>query len=201
MPSVRTKFWNHQVVNGSQRGDGGNCVWTQDHFTSVGDILVGNTLLRTIVSGYFDVGISWNPAGSIPFSDVLSSVEVTFGVYCDTTSSVLTDPPVLTDTSREQQYVWMNTLAKGPTTSVDGVGNGRLAVARFELPQGPLSESYARRGPAIGTVSQLWLNWRIWSKYATTAADFIAGYSVGGVAWNWMLGGSITVDSLFEGPA
>lgn len=201
MSSLRPHFWTHQEINGNQRGDGGTSVWTSDYWTSIGFLVEGMTLLRTVVSGFFSVGVTWDPAGSVPFSDALSSVSFDFMVYVQDDASGVITPPEPTNTFVDSHLVWRSCFTQTSQAYVQGVGDGALWTATFSPPMGPASESKARRGPVLPPDGSMYAMWLLQSGYTADLAAFTAGYSVGGTAWNWQVAGQISVDQLWEGTA
>lgn len=199
MPTLRTKQWYHQRVFGSQRGDGGNSVWTDSGpFVNLGFFASGWTLVRTFVRGYFSVGVIWNPADQPPFFDVIDGMSIELGVFVDTSSPGPITPPPLSDNSRDSRLVWDAQLQIVSSQYLQNFGDGRsIYTCRFVTPDGPLSESSGERGPAAADGGNSYLQWSFSSNYVSTMADFTSGYNVGGVVFDYMLAGSVTVDELF----
>lgn len=198
MASDRLKFWTHQEVNGSQTGAGDNSVWTLDYWTSGGLILAGQTLLRTDVSGYFTLGVVWDPAGEPPFSDALASCSIDFAVYVDPLHPAPGPPPPLSDSASDYHIVWRQTFKCVSTSTVQPFASGQMYSGLFVPQGGDLDKSLARRGPAGADGGQVQFLWWIQSTYAASLSAFTTGYSVGGRSWQWVLGGQISVDQLWD---
>lgn len=198
MPSDRIKFWTHQEMNGSQKGDGGNSLWTLDYWTSGGFISPGSTLLRTQVTGYFTLGVIWDPADTPPFSDVLASSSIDFAVYVDTENPSPGPPTPLNDNASDTHIVWRETFKCVSTSTVQPFATGQMYSGLWVPQGGELDKSLARRGPADVDGGQVQFLWWIQSPYAATLDAFTTGYSVGGVVFDWVLAGQISVDQLWD---
>lgn len=200
MPRSRPTTWTHQTVHDQQRGNGDVCILDTDYWVTGGLIGVGWTLLRTVVSGWFSMGVIWDPAGASPFADAVDATSFEFGVWLNTASSTISPPPPMTDTSTDQNLVWRSNALLQSSVYLPNWDAGNAAMlGRWVLPQGRASESFARRVTAGPDFGEVYFEWNLFNRYVADNTVWQNGYSPSGsTLWSFMLACSITVDQLWE---
>jgi hypothetical protein len=198
LSSLRIKFWTHQETNGAKSKTGEAAIWVNQYSARIADVNAGATLLRTIVTGWFTIGLHYNPNSEIPPADVIGSTSIDLAVLDDPTGSLAGTPSRLNDVARDIRTVWQANLACTSQNLIQGVGNGVLWVGNYVIPQSSLGESFAKRGPHTVSGANSYLLWNLQSVYALNEAAFKNQYNVAPHVWDWEVSGQVSVDQLWD---
>lgn len=190
MSPTRPLQWNRANVNGSG-GGGGFDYWTANYFVGIQPMDIGTTLLRTLVTG--SVMVVWQqlPGGANPPVNAFSDLVMEIGVYCDTASDVLTNPPSPLTFNDDPQWVWRDHL-QSSNVSQWATDVGTAYSMTLKSTTGPLASSQGKRGPASGAGAATYFAW----EFESTEGFWWDN----GTDWVGWMGGGFEASVLYELP-
>lgn len=160
---------------------------------------MGWTLIRTVVQGQFHMGIMWNPAGAAPHADALEGIAFDFAVRVQLNDDTVRVPTPLSDSDTDSNIVWRGSFKQvGSSYNSAWGADGSMYVGHWISPEGKASESFARRANGPDAFGLVYFQWLIQSRYIAALSDITAGYNNGGIVFDYMLAGRVSVDQLWE---
>lgn len=201
MPSARPKFWARQTLRSSIKGDGGTDILHESYWTTGNFWPAGATLLRTHVTGDLSIGVIWDPAGTPPPGDFISSNVFSFNVLMDKGNSTPTAPTRPDSTSVDALTVWKGQFNLQSSAFGQPFSNGAMWMGHWQAPSSHLAIAETERGPAGSPNGITYFTWLLEGEYAINEAAYLDTYTVGGRVLNWVVSANITIDQLFLGAA
>lgn len=203
MASLRPKRWTAYGRSDSAFGhdDAVNvCFFSMQQQVEVSSLFVGETLIRTIPSFQFTLGI-YGATETTLSGEIVSDTAIDVAIWYDKTAPSGTLPPPLPPLYNEEianddnRWIWRTQLVRSGLTQTDAT-QGHLISATHTVPQDALTQTFSRRGPAEENNAPMWAQW--WIHPGDHGQDYWTnGLPDGTFGW---LSGSMYVRTLIEGP-